>query len=140
MRTVQGFYINLPFGAIFAPAYLFLLPSINPEPDLAFVEKLRLIDWLGAVVFLAGSACLTVALTFGGVIYPFGSATIIVLWSVTGVLLIAFTLLLRVHPFVEKKNRIYPVHFFKSFTLFNMQLQVFLASGIILVSALSCRP
>lgn len=133
---MQGFYINLPFGAIFAPAYLFLLPSINPKPDLSFAEKLRLIDWLGATVFLAGSACLTVALTFGGVIYPFGSSTIHALWSVTGVLLVAFIFWLRLHPFLEKKNRIYPVHFFKSFTLFNMQLQVFLASGIILVSHL----
>ena len=90
-------------------------------------------DWVNAVVFLAGSACLTVVLTFGGVIYSFQSATVIALWVITGVLLITFIALLKLHPLVSKENRLYPLHFFKNPTLINMQLQVFLSSGIILV-------
>jgi hypothetical protein len=76
---------------------------------------------------------LTVALTFGGVVYSFHSGTIIALWTVTGVLLVAFIVLLKLHPLVSKENRLYPLHFFKKWVLINMQLQVFLSSGIILV-------
>ncbi|KAF9769820.1 Efflux pump dep3 [Fusarium sp. DS 682] len=127
-----GFYINLPIGAIFAPAYFLLFPNADPNPTKNLLEKLRSADWVNAVVFLAGSACLTVALTFGGVVYSFHSGTIIALWTVTGVLLAAFIILLRLHPLVSKENRLYPLHFFKQWTLVNMQFQVFLSSGIIL--------
>jgi hypothetical protein len=95
---------------------------------------LGLIDWVNALVFLAGSACLTLALTLGGVVYPFNSGTIIALYTVTGVLFVAFVLLLKIHPFVTKENRLYPLHFFEQWSLVNMQLQVFLSSGIVLVN------
>ncbi|RKL44843.1 hypothetical protein BFJ72_g3494 [Fusarium proliferatum] len=127
-----GFYINLPIGAVFAPAYFLLFPCTDPNPTKTLAEKLRLVDWINAVIFLAGSACLTVALTFGGVVYSFKSGTIIALWTVTGVLLVAFIVLLKIHPLVSKENRLYPLHFFKKWILINMQLQVFLSSGIIL--------
>ncbi|KAH7246518.1 major facilitator superfamily-domain-containing protein [Fusarium tricinctum] len=127
-----GFYINLPIGAVFAPAYFLLFPDFNPRPTESFAEKLRLIDWVNALVFITGSACLTLALTLGGVVYPFNSGTIIALYTVTGILLVAFIILLKIHPFVAKENRLYPLHFFKRWSLVNMQLQVFLSSGIIL--------
>ncbi|OHE97147.1 major facilitator superfamily transporter [Colletotrichum orchidophilum] len=127
-----GFYVNLPVGAAFAPAYFLLFPSVDPHPSKTLAEKFRLVDWVNSVIFLAGSACLTVVLTFGGVVYPFNSGTVIALWTVTGVLLIAFIVLLKLHPLVTKENRLYPLHFFKKPTLINMQLQVFLSSGIIL--------
>ncbi|KAI4698012.1 Efflux pump dep3 [Alternaria hordeiaustralica] len=127
-----GFYVNLPIGALFAPVYFLLFPSIDPCPSKTLTEKLRLVDWVNAVIFLAGSACLTVVLTFGGVIYPFSSGTVIALWTITGVLLVVFIITLKFHPFVTKENRLYPLHFFKQPTLINMQLQVFLSSGIIL--------
>jgi hypothetical protein len=115
------------------PVYFLLFPSIDPHPSKTLAEKLRLVDWVNAVIFLAGSTCLTLALTFGGVIYPFNSGVVIALWAVTGVLLIAFIVMLKLHPLVTKENRLYPLHFFKQPILINMQLQVFLSSGIILV-------
>jgi hypothetical protein len=75
---------------------------------------------------------LTVVLTFGGVIYSFKSGTVIALWTATGVLLVAFIVMLELHPLITRENRIYPLHFFKQPTLITMQLQVFLSSGIIL--------
>jgi hypothetical protein len=132
----QGFYVNLPIGAVCAPVYFLLSPSVDPCPSKTLAEKFRLVDWVNAVIFLAGSASLNVVLTFGGVIYPFNSATVIALWTVTGVLLIAFIVMLKLHPLVAKENRLDPLHFFKQLTLINMQLQVFLSSGIILPSYL----
>ncbi|KAK2673815.1 MFS transporter superfamily [Fusarium oxysporum f. sp. vasinfectum] len=113
-----GFYINLPIGAVFAPAYFRLFPSTDPNPTKTLAEKLRLVDWINAVIFLAGICLL--------------DRTIIALWTVTGVLLVAFIVLLKLHPLVSKENRLYPLHFFKKWILINMQLQVFLSSGIIL--------
>ncbi|KAF1841192.1 MFS general substrate transporter [Cucurbitaria berberidis CBS 394.84] len=127
-----GFYVNLPIGAAFAPIYFLLFPSVDPYPSKTLAEKFRLIDWINAAIFLTGSACLTVVLTFGGVIYPFGSGTVIALWTVTGIFLVAFIITLKLHPLVTNQNRLYPLHFFKQPTLINMQLQVFLSSGIIL--------
>ncbi|KAK2612305.1 Efflux pump dep3 [Conoideocrella luteorostrata] len=118
-----GFYVNLPIGAVFAPAYFLLFPNVDPNPTKRLIEKFCLVDWVNAAIFLAGSACLTVALTFGGVVFPFHSGTIIALWTVTGVLLLAFIALLKLHPLVAKENRLYPLHFFKHLTLISMQLQ-----------------
>jgi MFS family permease len=46
--------------------------------------------------------------------------------------LIAFIVMLRLHPLVTKENRLYPLHFFRQPILINMQVQVFLSSGIVL--------
>ncbi|WYZ36517.1 hypothetical protein EsH8_II_000023 [Colletotrichum jinshuiense] len=127
-----GFYINLPIGAAFAPAYFLLFPNVDLQPTKTLAEKFRSVDWVNAIIFLAGSACLTVVLTFGGVVYSFQSGTVIALWTVTGVLLISFVVVLNLHPLVSKENRLYPIHFFKQPTLINMQLQVFISSGVIL--------
>ncbi|CAN9226040.1 unnamed protein product [Alternaria alternata] len=127
-----GFYINLPIGAIFAPVYFLLFPSIDPHPCKTLADKLLLIDWISALIFLSGSTCLTITLTFGGVIYSFLSGTVVALWTVTGVLLIAFIVMLKLHPLVTKENRLYPLHFFRQPILINMQVQVFLSSGIVL--------
>lgn len=136
LTNIQGFYINLPVGAAFAPAYFLLFPSVDPHPSKNLSQKFRLVDWVNAIIFLAGSVCLAVVLTFGGVVYAFNSGTVIALWTVTGVLLVAFIVMLKLHPLVTKQNRLYPLHFFEKPTLINMQLQVFLASGIILVGYL----
>ena len=45
-----GFYVNLPLGAFFAPAFVFCLPNINPK-EMSLVKKLRTQDWIGILVF-----------------------------------------------------------------------------------------
>ncbi|KAE8314706.1 major facilitator superfamily domain-containing protein [Aspergillus transmontanensis] len=83
-----AFYINLPIGAVFAPSYLFLVPSVDPQPSKSWTEK-----------------C---------------------------VLLVVCIVLAKYHPGVGKDNRLYPAHFFKRPILVNLQLQMFLVSGIVL--------
>lgn len=133
---LQGFYINLVIGAVFAPFYLLLLPSIDPQRGKTFAEKCAMIDWPTTVSFFAGSCCLTLGISLGGLVYNYNSAAEIALWVVTCACLIATVLLLRFHPTVAKTDRLYPVHFFKRPILINMQAQVFLSSAIILVSCL----
>lgn len=132
--ALQGFYINLVVGAVFAPAYVLLFPSIDPQPGKTLSQKCGMIDWVNTAAFLAGSAILIVAISFAGVVFPFSSGPTIALFTLSGIFLIASVLLIKFHPFVSYENRLYPAHFLKRFILVNMQLQVFLISGIILVS------
>ncbi|KAK9783492.1 putative Major facilitator superfamily (MFS) profile domain-containing protein [Seiridium cardinale] len=113
-----AFYLNLVVASIFTPEFLFCLPSINPI-DIPLGQKFRIQDWIGFRVFEAGIACYAMALTFGGIYYPFDNRSEIALWVMTGVLLIAFLLITIYHPGVAKENRLYPGHFTK-----NMELNI----------------
>lgn len=92
-----------------------------------------MIDWVMTTTFLAGAACLVMAITFGGTLYSWSSGSEIALWVVTGVLLIVCTVVAKFHPGVEKDNRLYPAHFLRRPILVNLQVQMFLVSGIVLV-------
>ncbi|KAI4264552.1 MAG: hypothetical protein L6R42_000355 [Xanthoria sp. 1 TBL-2021] len=130
-----AFYINLVIGAIFAPALLWILPSINPKASTPTLQKLRAMDWLGIIIFFAGATCFTMALNFGGTVYGWSSSPEIVLWIFTGILLIGFILVSHYHPFVVSENRLYPLHFYKKLEFANLQLQILLVSGAILTTA-----
>ena len=93
-------------------------------------------DWPLTVVFLAGSAILTMAITFGGTLYSWNSAPEISFWVLSGVFLIITAVLLKYHPTVSKENQLWPSHFLRMPTVMNMQLQVFLSAGIVLVRQL----
>jgi hypothetical protein len=73
-----------------------------------------MIDWVMATTFLAGAACLVMAITFGGTLE----------------LCIAVA---KFHPGVEEDNRLYPAHFLRRPILVNLQVQMFLVSGVVLV-------
>ncbi|KAL6355620.1 hypothetical protein LRP88_11223 [Fusarium phalaenopsidis] len=132
-----GFYINLVVGTVFAPAYLFLFPSLNPQPQLSTKQKLRNMDWPMMFVFLAGSAFFIMAISFGGTLYNWHSAAEIAFWTLSGVFLVVFVLLLKFHPGVSKEHQLWPSHFLKMPVVMNMQLQIFLSGGIILVDTVN---
>ncbi|KAK9772341.1 putative Major facilitator superfamily (MFS) profile domain-containing protein [Seiridium cardinale] len=123
-----SFYINLVVFAAFLPGFLFCIPSLNPV-DLPFKEKVLSQDWVGFLIWEAGTACYAMALTFGGIYYPFNSGSEIALWVVTAVLLIVFVLVTIYHPFVSEKNRLYPAHFVKRYELMILQYMMFACAG-----------
>lgn len=127
-----AFYINLVIGAIFAPGYLFTLPSIDFQPNTSVLAKLRQMDWVGIVIFFGGTVCFTMAIAFGGTVYAWSSASEIIFWVFSGVLLIVMALVTRYHPFVPRAARLYPGHFVKRPVLVNLQLQLFLITGVML--------
>jgi quinol-cytochrome oxidoreductase complex cytochrome b subunit len=125
--------MNLVVGGVFAPAYLLLLPTIDSQTVQSLSTKCHKIDWINTVIFLASTVCLAVAITFGGVVFSFKSGTMIALWVSTGVLLTAFIFTLKHHPFVERKDRLYPAHSLGQSDLLALQILVFPSSGIVLV-------
>jgi MFS family permease len=128
-----AFYINLVVAALIAPGLIFCLPNINPM-EKPFLAKLRMLDWVGTIIFLGGAACITMAITFGGVTFAFSSGSEIALWTVTGVLSVVFILVTYFHPLVAGEHRLYPVHLMKRVELNILQYAVFVASGAMMIT------
>ncbi|CEL10884.1 hypothetical protein ASPCAL13991 [Aspergillus calidoustus] len=85
------FYINLPLGGVTAFVNLLLLKSKEPAKSVAGVrEKLFQLDPLGLLFFLPSIICLLLALQWGGSEYPWSDARVIALFTVFGVLFLAF--------------------------------------------------
>lgn len=64
-------YINLPFAGIsFILVPLFL--KLNQRAEGA-LQKLRRVDWVGAVVFVASITAVLIPITWGGVMYSWSS-------------------------------------------------------------------
>lgn len=124
-----AFYINLVVAAVTAPWLVLYLPNIDPRPDLTFKEKLLMQDWLAIIIFLGGSTCFSMALTFGGIVYPFDSAAEITLWTLTGVLLIVFIVVTIYHPMVILQQRLYPMHLHRHKEIDILQLAIIMAAG-----------
>ncbi|KAF2187027.1 MFS general substrate transporter [Zopfia rhizophila CBS 207.26] len=80
------FYINLPLDALAFFIILFILDLHTPKTPLR--EGLKAVDWLGALTMVAGTIMLLLGLQFGGVSFPWSSATVICL-IVFGVVTIA---------------------------------------------------
>ncbi|KAJ0108707.1 mfs transporter [Diaporthe amygdali] len=129
-----GFYINLPIAGLFAPGFVFLLPSINAMPETSLRKKLGMQDWVGIFIFTAFCACFCMAGSFGGTLYAWDSESEIALWVMTVLLLIAVVLVTIFHPFVPPEGRMMPVQFMKTKDLILLPLQSFLVAGSMMMS------
>ncbi|KAK2608283.1 hypothetical protein N8I77_006901 [Diaporthe amygdali] len=129
-----GFYINLPIAGLFAPGFVFLLPSINAMPHTSLRKKLGMQDWIGIVIFTAFCACFCMAGSFGGTLYAWDSESEIALWVMTVLLLIAVVLVTIFHPFVPPEGIMMPVQFMKTNDLILLPLQSFLVAGSMMMS------
>ena len=98
-----GFYINLCVGAACAPAFLFLVPTMDPQPSISMSERLRNIDCVGMALLAGAGTALIMGICFGGVVYPWDAGRTIALFVVAFVLTLAFAIqqglgLLTRHP------------------------------------------
>ncbi|KAF2014410.1 MFS general substrate transporter [Aaosphaeria arxii CBS 175.79] len=70
------FYVNVPFGGLaFTLAFLFLKFK---RPKSTFKEKILQIDFVGNVLFMAGTISLLLGLIMGGQVHPWSSFRVIV--------------------------------------------------------------
>jgi MFS family permease len=112
-----GFYINLVVGAVCVPVYLFMLPNKDPRPGVSFMNRAREMDYVGAVLTLGAFVSGVMAVSFGGVTYPWNSGKIIGLFVCSGVLFILLGFQQVYTIFTTVSRRIFPVEFFKSRTI-----------------------
>ncbi|KAL8675875.1 MAG: hypothetical protein Q9224_007361, partial [Gallowayella concinna] len=135
-----AFYINLVMGAFSAPAFFFLLPSIDLQAGVPLKEKVvRMTDWFGIAIFNGFMICFVMvgdshflalsAINFGGTFHDINSAPVITLWVFSGVFFVAFCFSQMCHPFVTAQHKLYPTHFLKRPVLVILQVMIFCASG-----------
>lgn len=122
-----------------APAYILILPDFENHPALSLMGKFKKTDWLGTIVLMGGSAFIIMAMNFGGSVFAWDSSEEIAFWVMTGVFLILMALVTYFHPFVSKEDKLYPSHFLKKFELVNLQIQLFMVSGLMFVRMVSRR-
>ncbi|KZT02796.1 MFS general substrate transporter [Laetiporus sulphureus 93-53] len=70
------FYLNLPICGLSAALVLAFLKLPTPPGTLS--QKVTRIDWIGNVLVIASSSSTVIALTWGGVIAPWGSYRVLV--------------------------------------------------------------
>ncbi|KAK3339652.1 putative MFS drug efflux transporter [Lasiosphaeria hispida] len=112
-----AFYINLFIGAVCAPAYIFLLPSVDPRPGVPYRQRVKEMDYVGALLLMGGLTCFVLAINWGGVTYPWDSARIIALFVTSGVLFILLGIQQVWTVLTTLARRILPVQFFRSKTV-----------------------
>ncbi|KAL2167835.1 hypothetical protein VTG60DRAFT_702 [Thermothelomyces hinnuleus] len=71
------FYINLPIGGTSLVA-LFIFLRVSTPPGGTWVEKLKRIDFIGNAIFIAATVSVLIGVTWGGAVYPWKSANVIV--------------------------------------------------------------
>ena len=108
------FYINLLFGAILLPTYLFVIPSSKPTTDVSKRARLASFDWLGAILSIAGFTVLIIGIQFGGLIYSWSSGSTIALFVVGGLLWVAFGIQQTLNILTSPENRMFPVNLMKN--------------------------
>ncbi|KAF2167844.1 hypothetical protein M409DRAFT_53803 [Zasmidium cellare ATCC 36951] len=118
-----SFYINLVFAVVCAPVYLFYLPSVSQQPNVPVVQKLKTIDWVGALLWMGFVNAFTIVLTFAGNAWPWKDGRTIATWIAFGVVLAIFIVQQYFALLTTKENRIFPGH------LMNSRSQILLYMG-----------
>lgn len=113
------FWINLPFIGIGLAMFIFFL-KLNYVTS-SFLAKLRRVDWIGTVVFIAATTGFLIPLSWGGIMYSWTSWRTLVPLVVCGVGMVAFVVyeanipaepVIRISIF---KNRTAAVTYFTTF-------------------------
>ena len=102
------FYINLPISAIGMVILIIFLKLHNPKTPMK--EGLIAIDWPGSLLIIGGTLMWLLGLEFGGVTYPWKSATTICL-IIFGVITVGIFL---VYEWKIAKYPVIPVHLFST--------------------------
>lgn len=119
-----AFYFNVILVGVTLPMFLFVLPSSDPALSrVTFSERIRHLDLVGSILF-AGALCSgMMAISFGGILFPWGSARIIGLFCCSGTLWILFGLQQETATFTTKQNQILPIHVLLSTEIWILVLQ-----------------
>ncbi|KAL1880852.1 hypothetical protein Plec18167_003387 [Paecilomyces lecythidis] len=112
-----SFYINLLIGAVCAPAYIFLLPSKDPRPGVYLKDRFKEIDVVGSILQMAALTTFILAISWGGVTYPWNSGQIIGLFVASGVLFIILGFQQTFLILTTLTRRIIPIELFGSRTV-----------------------
>lgn len=114
--SFQAFYINLVILGVLVPALL-CIPSFNPQPAVSTLTKLKELDWIGAALIAGLYSTFVIALTFGGVAWPWDDGRTIATLVVCGVILLVFIAQQYFAILTTPERRLFPIQFVASRTM-----------------------
>ena len=94
-----------------------MLPNKDPRPGVSLKDRAREMDYLGGILTIGAFVSGVMAVSFGGLTYPWNSGKIIGLFCCSGVLFILLGLQQVYTVFTTTSRRIFPIEFFKSRTI-----------------------
>ncbi|DAA72516.1 TPA_exp: putative MFS drug efflux transporter [Trichophyton benhamiae CBS 112371] len=106
-----SFYINLVVGGLCMPVYLFLLPSLQPQPDskIRVMDKLKKLDIVGSLILVGAFVAGVIGLNFAGALYPWNAPGIIAALVLGAVGFIVFGIQQSYCIFTTEETRLFPV-------------------------------
>lgn len=110
-----AFYINICIAALAAPVCVLFIPSLSPGGDKTLWQRVRRIDFAGAVLFLGGTIAIVMILGFGGAVYDWDDGQMVGLYVVTAVIWLIFWA--QQHWRIFTSDRLFPVHFFANWNM-----------------------
>ncbi|KAK2759174.1 hypothetical protein FQN54_003274 [Arachnomyces sp. PD_36] len=109
-----AFYINLCVSGLFAPVYLFYIPSFKPRAGNRIIKLVREFDTVGMILSVGAIITIIMAINFGGTLYRWNSGQTIALFVVSVVLFIIFGIQQETTLFTNTSDRIFPAHFLRN--------------------------
>jgi hypothetical protein len=94
-----------------------MLPSKDPRPGLSFKDRACEMDYLGGILTIGAFVSGVMAISFGGITYPWNSGQIISLFTCSGIMFIMLGFQQVYTISTTLSRRIFPVEFFKSRTI-----------------------
>lgn len=82
--------MNLCIIGLLSPVYLFLIPSFKPQRSRTIFSRLSDLNGAGTILSIGSLVFLVMAINFGGTLYKWNSAEIIIFFVLSGLLLMAF--------------------------------------------------
>lgn len=109
-----GFYVNLCIIGLLSPVYLFLISSFRPQRHRSILSRLIDLDHAGTVLSIGCLVCLVMAINFGGTLYRWDGAQIIVLFVLSGILFFSFAAQQYFTLLTDRESRLLPVFFLQN--------------------------
>ncbi|KAM5484633.1 hypothetical protein MaudMau93_005853 [Microsporum audouinii] len=106
-----SFYINLVVGGLCMPVYIFLLPSLEPQPTsgVPIMDKLKKLDIVGSLILMGSFVASVIGLNFAGALYPWSSPGIIAALVLGAVGFIVFGIQQSYCILTTEETRLFPV-------------------------------
>ncbi|KAG6916588.1 hypothetical protein DXG01_006238 [Tephrocybe rancida] len=120
------FYLNIPISGLAIVLVIFLVKL--PTPPGTMKEKLAKMDWVGNLLVIVSTTCIVISITWGGVVYSWSSARVLV----PLILGLVGLLLFLVYEARVAKNPIVPFDILSNRTSFSGYVQNFLGALIFL--------
>ena len=109
-----AFYINLVVAAVFAPVYLFGIPSLHPVTGISVMDRIKKIDFVGVFLGAGVWVSFTMAFTMAGGQWPWNDGRTVGTIIAFVVTLIVYAIQQTFSIFTTADNRSFPIYLLRS--------------------------